>query len=151
TVGALSQRLNRIRSPVGADTDSSQGHQVAVFVAADVDRRPVRSQPAKKLRYAFVFGDERIFAGGEIEQVQVVVAAAAHAREQRAPSIVRDVGDAANTLILAHQSHIARSKIDKKRIARGGIETARIDGDLLAVFGPGIKTVVVLAAESEPS
>src|SRR5215472_15759009 len=123
-VGALNQGLNRAGSSVCAETDPGKRHQVAVFIAAEEDRRSVRRQPAKKLRDTVVPGNERIFAGGEIEQVQIVVATAAHAREQRAPSILGDIGDAANTLILANQSHLTGAEVDKKRIARGGIEAA---------------------------
>src|SRR5262249_55056233 len=128
------------------DANAGKRKQVAVFVAREIDRRAIRRQLAAELRESFMLCDESLFSSGKVEQVEIVVPAAFHATEESTFTVVGNIIDTAHPGIAGHKLELARYQINHERIARGWIEPAGIDRDLLAIVRPGIKTVVVLSA-----
>jgi hypothetical protein len=90
--------------------------------------------------------EKRLLARRDLDRVEVVVSAADGAREEREPSVARDVREPSHAAVLGDEAQLSRLDVVDVGVDRGAAPAVRADRERAAVVSPDAEAVVLLSS-----
>ena len=149
-VGPLGQDLDWPRRAVPAEPRAREGDAVAVLVGGQIHGPAIPRKRSAEAARPLVRREQRLLRGREIHEIEIVVAAADEAREERALAVARQVREASDPPVLHRETHLFRRDVVEIGVDRGAVPAVGSEREGAPVLRPDAQIVGLLAAVGQP-